>query len=440
MQTQTISTGYVPHEYQQQVHEGLRRFSVVVCHRRFGKTYLAVNQLIHSALTHSGTPQTGQFAYVAPFRNQAKRITWGYFKQFLREIPGVKFNESDLVIDFANGSRIMLFGADNADAMRGIYLNGVVCDEVGDYKPDVYQQVIRPTLMDYKGWCLFIGTPKGLNQFSELYFKACDPNNKDWFAAMFRGDETGLLDDEELKAMRDELSSNAYRQEILCDFTATSDDVLITIDMVERAKQKSFSETDLFGTAKVIGVDVARFGDDKSVIMRRHGQAVLEPIVFEKIDNMQLAARVAHEIKEFKPDAVMIDGGRGEGVIDRLRQLNFDVNEVNFGSSPLNPRYKNKRAEMWDNLANFLKDGGGLPKSSRLGADLIVPTYHFDSANRMALESKDHIKERGMPSPDLADALALTFAYPVSPRNNPLQTYAQATVQTGIMNNFMENL
>jgi hypothetical protein len=164
-------------------------------------------------------------------------------------------------------------------------------------------------------------------------------------------------------------------------------------------------------------VDVARFGADRSVIQKRQGLAAYEPIIFNDIDNMTLAGMVGQTISEWKPDAVFIDAGRGEGVIDRLRQLGFFVNEVNFGGRPTNPRYNNKRSEMWDSVRIWLDDGGSLPNNTDLKTDLCVPTYKFDAGNRLQLESKDEIKKRGGRSPDLGDALALTFAFPVAPKN-----------------------
>jgi hypothetical protein len=299
--------------------------------------------------------------------------------------------------------------------MRGLYFDGVVMDEVADMRSETWPEVIRPALSDRKGWCLFIGTPKGLNQFHELYQHAqSDPK---WYAGMFRVDETHIIDSEELALARTAMSPNQYRQEFLCDFSASVDNALITIDQVCGAADKVVTEADIRGSGKAMGVDVARFGDDRSCIMKRQGLAALTPIVFDDIDNMTLAGRVAQEINAWKPDSVFIDAGRGEGVIDRLRQLGYPVVEVNFGGKPTNPRYSNKRSEMWDGVRQWIQDGGALPNITDLKTDLCTPTYSFDSANRMILESKDKIRDRGLRSPDLGDSLALTFAFPVAPKD-----------------------
>lgn len=410
----TIDLGYSPHRYQLVIHQQARRFTVVVAHRRFGKTFCAIMTLVNAALATS--KPNARFAYLAPFLKQAKGVSWDYLRRFSRPVPGTKINESELSIDYPNGARIRLYGADNADAMRGIYLDGIVVDEMADMKPDVLGAVIRPALSDRKGWAFYIGTPKGVNQFSELYEYAASGKDPEWRGLLFRADETGLIDEGELASSRAMMSEAQYRQEWLCDFTASSDNTLITIDLVSEACRRAIKEGDCIGLPKIMGVDVARFGDDRSVIQKRWGLCAMEPLVFQGMDNMELAARVAAEINAWEPDAVFIDAGRGEGVIDRLRHLGFSPIEVNFGGKPMDAHYANRRTEMWDTMAKWLRDGGALPQHLGLKTDLCVPTYDFDSANRMRLESKDDIKARGLRSPDLADALALTFAAPVAPR------------------------
>ena len=297
-------------------------------------------------------------------------------------------------------------------------------DEVADLKADVWGSVIRPALADRKGWALFIGTPRGINLFHELYESARNgfvvdgvrTKDPEWSAVMFRVDETELIDAKELAPSRATMSANQYRQEMLCDFSAASDDVLISIDLVSEACQREPLERLILGSPKILGVDVARFGDDRSVIIKRQGLVAFPPIVLRGLDNMALAERVAVEINREKPDAVFIDSGRGEGVIDRLRQLGFSVIEVAFGGKPINAHYTNKRAEMWAMMAEWLKSGGCLPNDPALKSDLCTPTYSFNAAGKMVLESKDDIKKRGLRSTDIADALCLCFAMPVVPK------------------------
>jgi len=392
------------------IHSNLNkhRFSVLVAHRRFGKTFGIVNQLIKRALLFKGID--GRFGYVAPFRNQAKSIAWNYLKRYTSVVPDIRYNEGELTVFLPNGAQIRLFGADNADALRGLYFDGLVVDEVADIKPEVWGEILRPTLADREGWCIFIGTPKGQNLFFELYEHALADDK--WFAGMYRADETNVLPQSELDALKAEMSDNQYRQEMLCDFTAAVDNALISLDSVIEAERRSYKQDDIGHAPIVMGLDVARFGDDESVLTRRQGLVCFEQHVYKKKDNMTLAAIVASELERYKPDAFFVDAGRGEGVIDRLRQLGFIVIEVNFGGKAIDKRFYNKRSEMWGLCAEWVKTGQ-LPTCNRLRQELTLPTYSFDATNRMRLEPKEKMKERVGFSPDRADSLALTFAMPV---------------------------
>lgn len=207
---------YKPREPQIAVHNSLdeHRFSVVVAHRRFGKTVLAINQLIKAAmLCDKPNPR---YAYIAPTYTQSKRIAFDYLAEYTRPLsPTV--NISELRVDFY-GRRISLYGADNPDSLRGIYLDGVVLDEVGDMNPKVWNEVLRPALADRQGWALFIGTPKGDNHFKALRDRAeKEPN---WKLLEFKASQTGILPKEELDAARLEMGESKYKQEFECSFDA----------------------------------------------------------------------------------------------------------------------------------------------------------------------------------------------------------------------------
>src|SRR5262249_38711880 len=144
-------------------------------------------------------------------------------------IPSVEYHESLLEVRLPNGARIRLYGADNPDALRGIFLDGVVLDEVADLRPNLWGEGIRPTLADRKGWALFIGTRRGINLFSELYFKALvDPA---WFARLFTYEDTQTISKEEIDSARAMMTERQFAQEFLCDFQAGSDDALIPLDL-----------------------------------------------------------------------------------------------------------------------------------------------------------------------------------------------------------------
>jgi hypothetical protein len=207
---------YAPRELQREIHRALKRFNVLVCHRRFGKTVLCINQLIRKALEN--TSGNGRYAYVAPFYKQAKQVAWDYLKHYTEPVPGRGVNESELRIDLPNGARIRLYGADDPDALRGIYLDGVVLDEFADMPPRVWTEVLRPALSDRKGWAIFIGTPKGRNAFWQLYDYA--PTDPEWLAAMYKASETGHVEQSELESAKRIMEDAEYEQEYECSFTA----------------------------------------------------------------------------------------------------------------------------------------------------------------------------------------------------------------------------
>lgn len=414
-QVVNVSLGYSPREWQAGIHRKLRRFSVLVVHRRAGKTVLALTELIDKAL--KCPLKMGRFGYVAPLRYQAKTIAWSYLKDFSSEIPGTKVNEAELYIEYPNGARVTLYGADNPDGIRGAYFDGVVLDEYADMNGDLWNLVIRPMLADRKGWAIFIGTPKGHDRFFEIYQYAMDQMSKggDWYAVSLPYWETDALDLEELEDARKEMGDTAFAQEFACDFSVEGADVLIPINLVSDAMGRHINKADYKMAANILGVDVARFGDDRSVIQRRQGLYASPPIILSGLNNMELANRVAFEINAERPDAVFIDAGRGEGVIDRLRELGFAVMEVNFGGKSGNERYRNKATEMWFGIKEWLQSGAALdPATTAYLSELSARTYKFGADGKVIIESKEDLKKR-FKSPDLADALALTFAHPVYP-------------------------
>ena len=411
---------YRPRFPQDEIHKQLEthRFCVLVAHRRLGKTVLSVNHLIKRAITDR--KERGMYAYLAPFRNQAEQIAWGYLKHYTSQIPAISINEQKLSILLPNGATIRIFGADNPDALRGMYFDGVVIDEVAQIKPTLWGEVIRPALADRKGWAAFIGTPKGINLFSQLYDQALNLMSKgdpDWIAMLYSVEQTHVIDEKELAALKVEMSENEFRQEFLCDFSAAQDNGLIPIDDIRAAANKFYRESEYMGAPLIYGIDVARFGSDASVIFKRRGLVAFEPIVIRKFDNMALADRIAVEMAKEKPDAVFIDSGAGQGVIDRLRQMRFDVVEVPFGAQAIDKaQFANRRMEMWWHMAQWIKQGGAIPPDPVLQGDLGAPTYGYTPKGPKILEAKDKLKERIGRSPDLADALALTFAAPVAPK------------------------
>jgi hypothetical protein len=213
---EVIEIPYKPREHQLRVHELLdgKRFAVVVAHRRFGKTVAALNHLIREAVLNE--KETPRYAYIAPTYGQAKRVAWDYLVKYTTPLGGTN-NISELRVDFW-GRRIQLYGSDNPDSLRGQFFDGVIIDEVGDQNPKIWTDIVRPALTDRKGWCLFIGTPKGHNHFKELRDRA--EKEEGWGLLEFKASETGVVDETELKAAKNEMGESKFRQEFECSFDA----------------------------------------------------------------------------------------------------------------------------------------------------------------------------------------------------------------------------
>ena len=417
MRQPLIKLDYTPRKWQHSCHVNKQRFSVYALHRRSGKTELAIMELIDKAMKTD--KELAMFVYVAPFLRQAKAIAWARLKskiEPLRRTSVIEINEGELSVRFKhNGAIIRLFGGDNPDAMRGLRLDGIVMDEVAQLKNELWTDIVQPALSDRLGWSIFIGTPSGINLFSELYYKAIDES--DWTAARYTVYDTDSLHPDEVTRLKRDMSETSFAREYLCDFSAQGDDQLIALADTEDAAKRIYQSDHVKLFPVILGIDPARFGDDRSVVFRRQGKQAFKPVVYRGIDNMELASRVANLIEQHSPDAVFCDAGAGSGVIDRLRQLSYDVIEVPFGGKALKQQqYINRRTEMWWLMKEWIEEGGAIPNDIALKQELATPIYWYDNVGRRVLESKDQIKKRlqGAGSPDLADALALTFALPVA--------------------------
>jgi phage terminase large subunit len=197
--------------------ENRERFNVLVVHRRGGKTVLAILWLIMEVMGCKNPRPRG--AYIAPLFRQAKAVSWDYLKTYSRGIPGVQFNESELRAIYPNGAEIRLLGSGEADSLRGLYLDAVAADEFADWTASAWQEVVRPALSDRKGSALIIGTVRGrANAFYDAYMNAEDAAG--WHRELLKPEDTDALDPDELKQLEQDMDSNAYAQELRCDWDA----------------------------------------------------------------------------------------------------------------------------------------------------------------------------------------------------------------------------
>lgn len=410
------------------------RFVVLVAHRRFGKTIGLVNHIVKMALECD--EKMPKYAYICPWKAQAKMVAWEPLNQATKDIPGIKVNKQDMYIEFPSkypglaGARIYVTGSDHCDILRGNGFDGVILDEYAQMPGNIFTEIIQPALTNpgrKPGKCFFIGTPKGENALFEVYHKAAkamqregNKKSKRWYAVLYDVYSSGRLPTEEINFLREDLPDVEFRQEYMCDFTVSVYNAVIPMDIIQKSAETTLSEKDKIAENPVImGIDIARFGDDRTTMWCRQGLLVHKPKVYKGLDTMEVADQILVAMMEWKPDAVFIDGGNmGAGVIDRLKQLGCtNIFEVPFGSAAMNrERYGNIRAEMYFKAKEWMEHGGAIPDDAELKAELSKVEYKFDKRSRILLEPKDEVKKKTGKSPDLADGFVLTFAKPVQPK------------------------
>lgn len=335
---------------------------------------------------------------------------------------------NDHVETWFMSARTWVRGADatqQANTLAGIHADNVlfVIDEAGGV-PDAVVAAAEAGLANASEGAgrvaklLIAGNPTHL---SGPLYRACTTERALWWVKEISGDP-----DDPKRAPR--ISITWAREQIekygrdnpwvlinvFGQFPPSSANVLFDVEAVSAAMKRVIAEREYCDEPKILGVDVARFGDDRTVITLRQGRVIFRPVTLRNADTMQVVGAVSRIIDNEKPDAVFVDQtGIGAGVVDRLHQLGYAVIGVDNAAKPSDSRYADLRIEMWDKMAAWVKDGC-LPDSPEYVAELPAPIYFFDQRNKQRLESKKDMKKRGLVSPDVADSAALTFAYPVA--------------------------
>lgn len=353
---------------------------------------------------------------------QLKTKTWAELAKWFRlsrvrhrfRLTGTALQAKDT--EAAKSWRIDMvpWSLNQTESFAGLHNQGLrillVFDEASAI-PDPVWEVAEGALTDQDTeiiWAVFGNPTQAAGRFRECFGR----RQHRWLTRHVDSRESRLTSDDQIARWIEDYGedSDFIRVRVKGEFPRSSSRQFIGTDLVDAARLRSCA-TDP-EAPRVMGVDVARFGDDQSVILFRQGDCVSGEIRrYRGIDLMQLAAHVDALITEKQPDAVFVDGaGIGGGVIDRLRQLGRRVHDVNGGEAARRPReYLNRRAEMWARMRHWLKTGD-IPDDTALAADLAGPEYGFDAKGRIQLEKKEDMKRRGLASPDAGDALALTFA------------------------------
>lgn len=353
----------------------------------------------------------------APLLKEA--FTWSVERVVSKEYPETWWASARQWAKSADASQ-------QANTLAGIHADNVLflVDEAGGI-PDAVVAAAEAGLANAdkergtEALLVIAGNPTHLE--GPLY-RACTREREMWFVKEISGDPD---DPKRAKRVSIEWAREQIRKwgrespyvlvNVFGQFPPGQSNALLGIDEVTKASTRTLAERDYTSEPKVLGIDVARFGDDRTVFFLRQGRVAFRPKVIRDADTMEVAGQAAALINKLRPDATFIDAtGVGGGVVDRLRELQFSVLGVDGANSPSDDRFLNKRAEMWLEMAEWLRGGGIIPDDGELISELTAPTYKFTSNGQQQLESKADLKKRGLPSPDKADALALTFSYPVA--------------------------
>jgi phage terminase large subunit len=300
--------------------------------------------------------------------------------------------------------------SERPEALAGVHSENVllIVDEASAV-PEAVFEAAAGSMSGHSATTILISNP---TRNSGLFYKTHHELASDWFRLHVSCINIPLVSSDFVRQIEATYGrdSNAFRIRVLGEFAIADDDTLIAADLVDAAMSRDITQGD---ETMVYGLDVARFGTDRTALCKRRGNVVVEIKHWGGLDLMQTVGAVVNEAKTDNPEEICVDTiGLGSGVADRLREQGFNVRDVNVSeSSAMNPNANKLRDELWLSVKDWLATRAvKLPKDDTLRHELVAPRYNFTSSGKVVVESKDSMKRRGMRSPDLADALCLTFA------------------------------
>jgi hypothetical protein len=382
-----------------------------------GKSAL-VAWLIHWFMTTRGP--NPQIVVTANTRNQLMTKTW-------RELS--RWNNLAGNSDWFNWTATKFYGVEapstwaanaipwskeNSEAFAGTHEEHVlvIFDEASAVD-DVIWEVTEGAMTTAGAMWICFGNPtRNTGRFKECFEGGKFAHR--WYTLQVDSRTAKMADQRQLEEWIDDygIDSDFARVRVLGQFPRAANAQFIPSDIVDRAMQTKLEPGDYEDEPKVLTCDPARFGDDKTVIMQRQGNKVIGFERYKGLDTMAVARLVADKAEIWGPDAIFVDGiGIGAGVVDRLRQMNYEVFDVQVSNKPDDEEaYYNHRAEIWGRMRKWLNGQVELPRDDELRGDLIGIEYGFDGKGRIQLEKKADMKKRGLDSPDIGDALALGFS------------------------------
>lgn len=379
-----------------------------------GKSAL-IAWLIHWFISTRPDPQ---IVVTANTKNQLDSKTWRELAKWNKQARNASWFEHSATKFFLKDSPETWFAAaipwteHNSEAFAGTHEEHVLVlfDEASNIAQTIWDVVEGAMTTAGAKWVAFGNPTRNTGAFRECFGKF----RHRWINRQIDSRTAKMVDSKQVNQWVDDYGedSDFVRVRVRGEFPRAGSNQFISGEYVEQCV--TYRAEGYQSQAKILAVDVARFGDDSSVLCLRQGRKVWPLIKYKGLDLMALSSRVIECIENQKPDAVVVDGvGVGAGVVDRLKQLGYGdmVTELNGGSTPIDGDvYFNRRAELWGLMRDALKAGFEIPDDRDLRDDLIGPEYGFDAKQRIQLEKKEDMKKRGLSSPDCGDALAMTFA------------------------------
>ena len=305
--------------------------------------------------------------------------------------------------------------AETPEALAGVHSENVllVVDEASGVPEKVFEAAAG-SMSGHSATTLLLSNP---TRSSGTFYESQTRMSKSWWTRRWSCVDSPLVSNEFVEEMRERYGeeSNAFRIRVLGEFPMADDDTIIPFHLAHSATQRDIEMTP--DIKPIWGLDVARFGTDKTALCKRYGNVVTDIDAWQGLDLMQTVGRVMAEYEALpssqRPTEILVDSiGVGGGVVDRLRELGVPVRGINVGEAPaMGKTYMNLRSELWFKTKGWLEDRScKIPRNDQLVAELTGIRYAFTSSGKMKAESKDAMRKRGLKSPDLADALCLTMA------------------------------
>jgi phage terminase large subunit len=406
-------------EFLEAIASGERKISIRSGHGT-GKSTAASWAMLWYFLMH----YPNKVVVTAPTSSQLFDALFAELKRWINELPeslqSVLNVKSDRVEHMSAQSEMFISArtsrAETPEALAGVHSEHVmlVVDEASGVPEQVFEAAAG-SMSGHSATTIMLSNP---TRSSGTFFESQTRLSDSWWTRRWSCVDSPLVSDEFVQEMRERYGeeSNAYRIRVLGEFPLADDDTIIPYHLIENATHRDV-QIDEEHTSVVWGLDVARFGTDKTALCKRQGPVVSEIMAWQGLDLMQTVGRVVAEYEALppsrQPTQILVDSiGVGSGVVDRLRELGLPVRGVNVAEAPsMGDTYLNLRSELWFKTKGWLEDRScKIPKNDKLIAELSSIRYSFTSSGKMKAESKDEMRKRGLTSPDLADALCLTMA------------------------------